>query len=80
MTYKITLSGQGRQNVERITGPSRSETVAVVRNSCKGWIAYKAENDAAEEHRFETPGAGVNVSRLINQHNGAELIARALGL
>lgn len=43
MEYRIVIAGQGRQNVERVTAPYQSETVAVCLNSKHGGGAMIVE-------------------------------------
>ncbi|SES03544.1 hypothetical protein SAMN05518866_1336 [Sphingobium sp. YR768] len=72
-SYKIFTVGQMNQVLKRSEGDKfnsvKNETVARMRNTPHGWIATKVDGEE-----------GINVSRLINQVDGAERIAEALGI
>lgn len=74
-SFKIFTAGQMIQVLKRSEGDRfnslHNKQVATMRNTVHGWIAKK-DDDA--------DGEGVNVSRLINQHDGAAQIADLLGL
>ena len=73
--FKIFTAGQMTQVLKRSEGDRfnslQNKQVATMRNTIHGWIAKKDGEADAE---------GVNVSRLINQHDGAAQIAALLGL
>lgn len=73
MTYKISNTSQHVQMISK--GP---EFVARAHNTIHGWVAHRVA--LSESNVLENVGEGVNVSRMINQHNGGDLIAQALGL
>lgn len=74
-SFKIFTAGQMIQVLARSEGDRfdslHHTQVATMRNTKHGWIARKVGDE---------DGEGVNVSRLINQHDGAVQIAAAMGL
>lgn len=68
-TFKIFTRNQW---VQVLGCEENARVFARLINGPKGWMAHRGE----EGH----DPAAINVSRLINQPNGGELIAKALGL
>ena len=74
-SFKIFTAGQMTQVLARCEGDhfdsATYSRVATMRNTVHGWIANKDDDVTSK---------GVNVSRLINQHDGPARIAETLGL
>lgn len=66
--YRLFIRNQSVQVLGSADASDGTEFALIV-NSPRGWIARRQPTDE-----------GVNVSRLINQHDGAAQIAAALGL
>lgn len=74
--YELTTVGQTACFLNDATRKS-ADPVARVTNTPKGWMAATIERRGSDLVSTCEP---VNVSRLINQENGPEQIAKALGL
>lgn len=73
--FSITRTDQMGNVLVRHDSDGREPTVAIISNiPPQGWTAFRCGADR------RPMGDGINVNRLINQHDGAERIAAALGL
>lgn len=78
MTYSITMQSPSVNCLIK-----NGQQVGIIINSSKGWQAYRVEPTeqvSALGPIFAPVGEPVQVSRYINQHDGGELVASALGL
>lgn len=73
MTYKLSVISQHVQLLSDGT-----KFVARCSITVKGWIAHRIEPNA--NGGVSNVGEGVNCSKFINREDGAEQIAKALGL
>jgi hypothetical protein len=69
--YEIVVCNQGLQRLQS-SDPYKIIVFARLIKSPHGWMAHRGETGDDANH--------INVSRLINQPDGAALIAEALGL